>query len=477
MRLVRRRAVNANEETSAARPIVSIADTTGGPSAAFDAIFAPHGGVAKVIPSGSKVYVKPNGVQFFPGHHTDSAVVDALLGYLRDHGYTHLALMENASQGVATRIVFAVNGYADIAKRHGAECVYLDEGPTVPYTLHGEDDPIRISRRLFDTFIDPARRPGNFYLSLPKLKTHSMTTVTLGVKNQQAFPVHADRIHFHNHETLHARLARLYRMVQPDFCIIEGVTAIFNGHLPAPSLFKESSVQLNVLIGGRDTVAVDAVGCRALGYAVEEVEHLRLAVEWGLGEGRLDRIEVVGDLNRFQTRYPFALLRRFPADVRIVEGRERACVEGCRGNTECSLEIIGNEHRCPGPFTIVFGKGFADSDLEGLPGDILVVGNCALTERGADLRRLYPDRRVIEVDGHNDIRGIIAGVSTLMRVKPMDMVPLTPLRSGWLILQARLHGLNSRMPPMLGGPARTGLSDRQRRWYREGGGRGDAPTA
>jgi uncharacterized protein (DUF362 family) len=469
--------VKANEDTSVARPIVTVTDTTKGLPAAFEAVFAPYGGVAEVIPAGSKVYVKPNGIQFFPGQHTDPAVVDALLGYLRDHGYSRLALMENASQGIATRLVFAINGYADIAKRHRAEAVYLDEGPTAAYTLDGEDEPIRISRRLFDTFIDPARRPGNFYLSLPKLKTHSMTTVTLGVKNQQAFPAHADRMHFHNHETLHARLARLYRMVQPDFCIIEGVTAIFNGHVPAPSLLKESSVQLNVLIGGRDTVAVDTVGCRVLGYAVEEVEHLRLAAEWGLGEGRLARIEVIGDVGRFQTRYPSALLRRFPADVRIVEGRERACVEGCKGNTECALEIISNTYRGQGGFTIVFGKGFADADLDDLPGDILVVGNCAVTERAADLRRLYPDRRIIEVDAHNDIRGISAGVATMMKVKPMDMVPLHPLRSGWLLLQAKLHGLNSRVPPMLGGPAPTRLSERERRWYVEGGGRSDGSGA
>jgi uncharacterized protein (DUF362 family) len=468
--------VKANEDTSAKRPVVTIADTAKGLPAAFDAVFAPYGGVAQVIPAGSKVYVKPNGVQFFPGHHTDPAVVDGLLGYLRDHGYTRLALMENTSAGVATRIIFAVNGYARIAKRHGAETVYLDEGSTVQYTLDGEDEPIRISRRLFDTFIDPARRPGNFYLSLPKLKTHSMTTVTLGVKNQQAFPTHADRMHFHNHETLHVRLARLFRMVQPDFCIIEGVTAIFNGHLPAPPLLKESSVQLNILIGGRDTVAADAVGSRVLGYAVEEVEHLRLAAEWGLGEGHLDRIEVIGDLSRFQTRYPFALLRRFPPNVRIVQGRERACVEGCKGNTECALEIIGNIHPAQGAFTIVFGKGFEDGDLEGLSGDILVVGNCALTERGADLRRRYPDRRIIEVDAHNDIRGITAGVATMMKVKPVDMVPLSPLRSGWLLLQAKLHGLNSRVPPMLGGPAPTRLSEREQRWYREGGGRGGSAS-
>ena len=450
------------------QPIVTIADTTSGLPAAFDAVFAPYGGVSSVIPAGSKVYLKPNAIHFSPGMDTDPAVVDALLAYLGDHGYRRLALMENSSGGLSTRLVFTVNGYADIARRHGAELVYLDEGPTVPYTLEGEEAPIRIPRRLHETFIDPSRRPGNFYLGFPKLKTHSMTTMTLGVKGQQAFPIDRDRMHFHNHETLHIRLARLYRMVQPDFCIIEGVTAIFNGHVPPKALLKESSVQFNVLIGGQDTVAVDTVASKVMGYAIEEVEHLRLAAEWGLGEGQLERIEVIGPLSRFQQRYPFALLRRFPPDVRIVEGRERACVEGCKGNTECTLEILSNDYRVQGGFSIVFGKGFDDAELEGLPGDILVVGPCAINDRGADLRRRYPSRRIIEVDAHNDLRGITAGLATLLKIRPVDLVPLNPLRSLAILMQARLHGLNSRMPPLMGGPAPTGLTETERRRYHGG---------
>ena len=287
-------------------PIVTIADTASGLAAAFDAVFAPYGGVANVIPAGSKVHIKPNVIHFSPGVHTDPAVVDALLAYLGDHGYRRLALMENSSHGLSTRLVFTVNGYVDIARRHGAELVYLDEGPTVPYTLEGEEAPIRIPRRLYETFIDPSRSPGNFYLGLPKLKTHSMTTMTLGVKNQQAFPIDADRMHFHNHKTLHVRLARLYRMVQPDFCIIEGVTAIFNGHVPPKALLKESSVQLNVLIGGQDTVAVDTVGSKVMGYAIEEVEHpaWRRSGAWGRDGSRASRLSATSAVSSSAIRTP-----------------------------------------------------------------------------------------------------------------------------------------------------------------------------
>jgi hypothetical protein len=192
-----------------------------------------------------------------------------------------------------------------------------------------------------------------------------------------------------------------------------------------------------------------------------------------LGEGRLDRIKVIGDLARFRTRYPYALLRRFPPAVRIVQGRERACIEGCKGNTECALEVMSSERKDVGAFTIVFGKGFAETDLEDLPGDILIAGDCAVNECSAELRRRYPGRRIIEVEAHNDIRGVTAGLATLMKIKPLGMVPLSPLRVGWIMLQAKLRGLNSRVTPLFGGPAPTGLSARERRWYREGGGRSD----
>src|SRR4030042_4612096 len=132
------------------------------------------------------------------------------------------------------------------------------------------------------------------------------------------------------------------------------------------------------------------------------------------------------------------------------------------------MEILSNDYPSQGGFTVIFGKGFEETDLEGLPGDLLVVGACAINDRGAALRRRYPDRRIIEVDARNDLRGITAGLTTLMKVRPVDMVPLNPLRAFWTVLQARLHGLNSRQPPLLGGPAPTGLSDHQQRWYPEG---------
>jgi len=102
--------------------IVVIADTTQGLKPALEEIFEPHGGIKSVIPkNGGTIYVKPNGIHFTPHSHTDPAVLEAVLAYLRDHGYTRLAVMESCTGGNFTRLVFKVTGYTDICRRYGAE--------------------------------------------------------------------------------------------------------------------------------------------------------------------------------------------------------------------------------------------------------------------------------------------------------------------------------------------------------------------
>lgn len=428
--------------------VVVIADTTRGLKSALDEIFAPYQGVGGVILRNSgTVCIKPNAVHFSPYTHTDPTVLEALLSYLHDHGYNSLAVMESSTGGNFTRLVFKVTGYAEICRRYGARAIYLDEGPVVEVGLC-DGTRARIPRFVRDEIVN---RGDNFYLGLPKLKTHSMATVTLGVKNQQAFPIDADRMEHHSHGTLHRRLAALYGLTRPDFTIIEGLTATAHGHFPATALLTECLVPMNVLIGGADTVAVDVVGARVLGYRLEEVEHLGLCVEWRLGEGDLSRLDVRGvPLSRFTERLPYRLLRRLHPDVRWVVGREKACTEGCRGNSECIQEMLYNDYQGQGGWSLVCGMGFEEGDFDRLPGDILVVGPCACEEVAGLLRQLYPDRRLYLVPEHNDLMSNTRYQAKLMGVTPLDMVPLNPLASAFSLLQARLRGLTARVPPPLG---------------------------
>lgn len=412
-------------------------------------VFACFGGVGRVIPTGSRVHIKPNAVHFSPGSYTDPAVLEALLGFLRDSGYRDITVMENATGGNFTRLVFHSIGYARLCKRYGAEAVYLDEGPEIEVVLPREEAPVRLPSRLVKDIA--GRRDGHFYLSLPRLKTHSMTTVSMGVKNQQAFPSHADRMHNHSHATLHRRLASLYEWIRPDFCLVDGVVAVIHGHLPATALLEESTVPMGVLIGGSDTVAVDTVGARMLGYGSDEVEHLQLCGQRGLGQTDLEGIEVVGvPLTRFRERWPCRLLGRFHPDVQILEGNRMSCDEGCKGNSLCILEMLTNDYHGKGGWTLVFGEGIDTRALETGQGPVLVVGPCAVKEVKAALTQRPSHRKFHFVDACNDLMQNMKFQARLMGVKPLSMIPVHPLKALWLLLVSRIHGSKARIPPPFG---------------------------
>jgi hypothetical protein len=51
---------------------------------------------------------------------------------------------------------------------------------------------------------------------------------------------------------------------------------------------------------------------------------------------------------------------------------------------------------------------------------------------------------------HNDLMSSTRCQARLMGVTPVNMVPLNPLVSTLMLLQAKLHGLTARVPPLLG---------------------------
>ena len=69
----------------------------------------------------------------------------------------------------------------------------------------------------------------NLYLSLPKLKTHSMSQVTLSIKNQFGLVHQRSRIADHNYR-IHQKFADIYRVLRPDFVLIDGLIATNHGH-------------------------------------------------------------------------------------------------------------------------------------------------------------------------------------------------------------------------------------------------------
>ena len=423
---------------------------------AVSELFDAAGG-RDMLKSSGDVFLKPNAVDSKPYSHTRPELIEAVIRYWKENGARQIYLFENCTQSNFTRMVFALTGYSDICRRYGVREVFLDEEKNELFTFRGkpseaqEEDgyaetSFRIPRFVTENLIERAAE--NLYINLPKLKTHSMAGVTLGVKNQWAFPQPGDRRADHNYN-LASKLADMMGYLQPDFTLIEGVEATIHGHYPATALADKCVLPFGVLIGSDNVMAADLVGARLFGLSPEEdAHHLQIAIDRGYSRGvsSLDDVELSGDISDFTARYSWDLYPQYPEDVRILKGRDRLCKEGCQNNPLTLLQCLAYDYAGKGGFTIVMGKGHDPAAIDAIEGRVLVVGHCAIEETGDCLVARLGRKRVYFSGYCNDLCATTNALCHLMRVNPLLMAPLPFFQSIKLLALAKLHGSQARIP-------------------------------
>ncbi|MDI6654670.1 MAG: DUF362 domain-containing protein, partial [Candidatus Hydrothermarchaeota archaeon] len=123
----------------------------------------------------------------------------------------------------------------------------------------------------------PLTLKNSFLISVPVLKKHSITKVTLSLKNMLGATVGKDKGRFHRLGINECIVdINLYKC--PDLVIIDGIKGCIGGELGG----RTKSFKL--MIFSKDTLAADCVGARILDYNPSEVRHLVLAEEKGIGK-------------------------------------------------------------------------------------------------------------------------------------------------------------------------------------------------
>ncbi len=438
---------------------VFIVDTTQGLKSAVNQLFSNIEKSGPILKSSKEVYIKVNGIDFKKHAYTSPEVLEAVIDYLKNIG-GNVYVMENSTQANMTRVVFAINGVKEVCKKMGAEIIYLDEEDTKTFDFKGKpsskDDPKGYNLKTFRMPITIAKiienRDKYTYINLPKLKTHSMAGVTLGIKNQWGYPQHEDRGKDHNYN-LHSKLVDVYEYIKPDITIIDGIEGTIHGHYP-PTAWEDRLVkQFNILIGGRDTLAVDVVGARVFGLTIDEIPHLKIAYERELGEGDLNKIDVIGkNLEEYKEKYEWDLLQKFPENVKIVKGKDLLCREGCQNNPLAFLQILAYDYpeKFKGGWFIIMGKGF-DEDLadqlkaEGYKKG-LVAGYCAINEVGEKLKSEFGKRKVFFSGDCNNLAETANAEFKLSGVSVFDLVPIPIQELMKLLEAARDHGSKALVP-------------------------------
>lgn len=393
-------------------------------------IFDFFGGLEHFVEGKEKVFIKVDSSPLRAYSSTSHELVALAISLFRDAG-VGVYVMDCSPHGFLTRYAFKATGIDKVVKRSGGNPLYLDEQISVKLKVGEDGHEVLFPRILHNSLIK--EREENLYVSLPRLKASRTTTVSLSLKEQLNLIRYESRLDKLNHQ-LHQFIVDIYRIVRPDFTVIDGIKAVTHGGVPPTKTIDTFLPQLNVLIGGVDSVAVDTIGAKALGYTLEEVKHLKLADEQGLGYGRQSKIRVVGELPKLEKHEDTPKL---PEKVKVIEGRDMACPEGCKGATITLLEALNAQQQIETPLTVVYGKGVNLKEVEEAKPPIIVVGPCAIKETAAYFKKKHGKENVHTVEKCGHPAKTLTHLLKITGIKLQN--PLNPLQTIAAKLVAPIH--------------------------------------
>ena len=299
------------------------------------------GGLEKFVKKGQSVVIKPNVVAdhglrdgvYQGGVVTDVGLVRALIEILLPVA-GKVTVAEGASINRAeTDKLFAHYGYNRLTEIDPKRVALVDLNTdslirkTVPN-----------GKRMLSREIPVTLEQADVIINLPVMKTHFAALVSLSIKNLQGAipPLEKYMSHFFG---LWQNLVNIHHLVKPKLSIVDGLTALesFGPVYGTPK-------PMNLLIGGTNPVAVDAVTMRIMGLNPALSPPVMLAYMQGLGPIEPEKIHVLG-ASVEEARVAFK-----KAEIDVSGGRKflvhdgRAC-NGCRGY----LHYVLHKLRRPDP--------------------------------------------------------------------------------------------------------------------------------
>ncbi len=244
---------------------------------------------------GDTVLIKPN--MAFPGSWetgaiSDPRLVQAVIRLVRERGAGRILVADSSVVGTNTEEVYSVSGVRAASEAAGAEVIDLRGGDFVPVRLPvgGLIQSIRIARPVFEA---------DYIISLPVLKEHAATLVTLSLKNMKGTMHDDDKRRFHA-LGLHKGISELNVIFRPDYVVLDGLIGMVGPGCPGFGTPKA----FGLVMVANDALSIDTVAATFLNVDPRRVEHMGLAEQYGVGTMDLRKVEL-----HLENVEPPALLR------------------------------------------------------------------------------------------------------------------------------------------------------------------------
>ncbi len=220
-----------------------------------------------------KILIKPNLLENVPHPcTTDVECVSAIINFIKNVNSDIEVVVLEGSGGCATSKAFKELGYNELIKKYDVKLLDIDNAQI-----------IKLSNKnalVYKEIYLPEEIFNGFLISVPSLKDHLITTVTLGMKNligllpEKYYGSYWSYKRSDVHRVgVNNAIVDLNTYIKIDMVIIDGRIGQIGSHLPGGRACNPAK---NILIGGYDAFKVDCFGAEILGHKWESVSHLSL---------------------------------------------------------------------------------------------------------------------------------------------------------------------------------------------------------
>jgi uncharacterized protein (DUF362 family) len=247
----------------------------------------------KHVKKDSTIFIKPNFT--FPyykeGITTNPMIIQFLLNIIGERA-DNVIVGESDGGNNSFKADDAFKGHDmyRICKDSGAELVNLSNMSSryIEEEINGKSVKVELPELLLNDI--------DCFVSLPVLKVHVMTNVTLSIKN--LWGCHPDSMRCLQHKNLSEKLTLITKKLDPKFILMDGIYAL-NGHGP---MYGEAK-KLDLIISANNPVVNDSLGTQVMEIPIKSVEHINVAEKEGLGTTNLDQVNLNDDWHKYSMRF------------------------------------------------------------------------------------------------------------------------------------------------------------------------------
>lgn len=239
------------------------------------------GGMGKLVRGGDFVVIKPNIAWGRPAQNactTNPDVVAEIIKMCKEVGAEKILVVDHVNDKPAEGVL-GITGIKAAAEKAGAGVMAAQNESNFRIIEIPEGKSI-----VSDTCIKEILK-ADVFINVPIAKTHSETKLTLGMKNLMG--CNWDRQAWHQSD-LSQCIVDYVSAVRPDLTILDANRILLTNGPKGPGETKD----VKKVIAGVDPVAVDAYGASLFNLKPEDVSHIKMASERGLGEIDIKKMNV-----------------------------------------------------------------------------------------------------------------------------------------------------------------------------------------